>query len=124
MKTGVLNLSTEKRQAPRMPVDWGLQVRLTGENEPIEARATNISKGGVAVSLERVLPADGVAKVVLSCGADQPEVHAYAYVAWAVQADHPSAGLRFMGIGEADEERLAGMVERWILSGSKGRSRN
>jgi hypothetical protein len=125
MKAGVLNLSTEKRCAPRMPVDWGLQVRLTGENEPILARAVNVSKGGLAVNLERLLPADGVAKVVLQPGDGQPELHAYAYVAWAsVTADHPAAGLRFMGIDEQDEERLAGMVEAWVLSGGKGRHRN
>jgi hypothetical protein len=117
MKLETLTLTSEKRQAPRMPVDWSLQVRVTGENEPIVAKAVNISKSGVAVSLERVLPNDAVAKLILSPGYDQPEVHAYAYVAWAgVQADHPAAGLRFMGIGEEDEERLAKMVESWMLN--------
>jgi hypothetical protein len=117
MKLATLTLSSEKRQAPRMPVDWSMQLRVTGENEPFIAKAVNISKSGVAVSLERMLPNDAVAKLIMSPGYDQPEVHAYAYVAWAgVQADHPAAGLRFMGIGEEDEERLAKMVESWMLN--------
>lgn len=125
MKMETLTLGAEKRQAPRMPVDWDLRVRVTGENEPINARAVNVSKGGLAVSLERVLAPDAVAKLVMHAGEDQPEVHAYAYVAWtAVQADHPAAGLRFMGIGEQDEARIAAMVERWLLKGSRGRSHN
>jgi hypothetical protein len=108
-----------------MPVDWDLQVRVTGETEPFVARAINISKGGVAVAMERPLPSDAVAKVILRPGEDQPEVHAYAYVAWAsIQADHPAAGLRFMGIGEEDEERLAQMVEEWVLNAPRRASRH
>jgi hypothetical protein len=125
MSNGALTLGAEKRQAPRMPVDWGVRMRVTGESEPISARVVNVSKGGVAVSLERPLPQDAVAKVVLQAGAEQPELHAYAYVAWAHdQADHPAAGLRFMGIHEKDEAYLAGMVERWLLGGARHRHRN
>lgn len=124
MKMTTLTLSTEKRQAPRMPVDWELQVRITGEEMPMNARAVNVSKGGLAVSLERELNRDTVAKVVMRPGDGGGELHAYAYVAWAaVQADHPAAGLRFMGIGEKDEARLAAMVEQWLLKSSR-RSRN
>ncbi len=125
MKSQTLSLMSEKRQAPRMPVEWGLKLRVTGENEPMEGRTLNVSKGGLAISLDRALAADTVAKVVLRTGDDAPELHAYAYVAWAgIEADHPTAGLRFMGIDEADEERLAAMVESWMHSGARGRSRN
>jgi hypothetical protein len=124
-KLSTLSLVQEKRQAPRMPVDWDVQMRLTGEDLPMQVRALNISKGGVAVSLERELSRDAVAKLVLYPDDGGGELHAYAYVAWsAVRSEHSSAGLRFMGIGEKDEARLAGLVENWILQRGRVRSRN
>jgi hypothetical protein len=124
-KLSTLSLVQEKRQAPRMPVDWDVQMRLTGEDLPMQVRALNISKGGVAVSLERELSRDAVAKLVLYPDDGGGELHAYAYVAWAaVQSEHSSAGLRFMGIGEKDEARLASLVENWILQRGRVRSRN
>lgn len=116
MKITEGGLGAEKRLAPRMPVDWGLRVRVAGESEPIQARVMDVSRSGVAVSLERVLQADAVAKLVLQTDGDGPELHAYAYVAWAgIKADHPAAGLRFMGIREDDQTRLDHMVQRWIM---------
>lgn len=116
MNTLTRPVGVEKRQAPRMPVDWDLRVRMTGEDAYIPARAINVSKGGLAVSLDRSLERDAVAKLEFSPGMNGENVHAFAYVAWAkVTADHPSAGLRFFGISEQDEERLAGLVEHWLL---------
>lgn len=124
--SSTLSLTAEKRRAPRMPVDWGLRLRLTGEDESVPAKALNVSKGGVAVHTGRSLAVDEVAKLVLSLGDDQPEVHAYAHVAWARQEDgEAAAGLRFFGIREQDEARIAGLVERWLLAGgARPRSRN
>lgn len=80
----------EKRQAPRMPVDWDLRVRMTGEDAYMPARAINVSKGGLAVSLGRSLQRDAVAKLEFRPGADADNVHAFAYVAWAdATAEHP-----------------------------------
>ena len=123
MKTSTLTLTAEKRTAPRMPVSWEMQVRLTGEDQPMTVKAVNVSKGGLAVSLDRELQRDAVAKLVFQPGDGGGDLHAYAYVAWtAIKADHPAAGLRFMGIGEKDEERLAGLVEDWVLHGRASRN--
>jgi hypothetical protein len=116
MRTAFLTPGAEKRQAPRMPVDWDLRVRVTGEDGFIPAKAVNVSKGGLAVSLDRSLERDAVAKLEFRPGKDMDDVHAFAYVAWSrLDADHPAAGLRFFGISEADEDRLAGLVEQWLL---------
>lgn len=121
MKLATLNLVSEKRRAPRMPVAWDVQARVLGEDAPlVQIRLENVSKGGVAVSLDHFVERESVVKLSFRPDDGQREVHAYATVAWAVMADHPQVGLRFMGIDEKDEERLATLVERWMNGASRG----
>lgn len=125
MKVGVLNLTSEKRRAPRMPVDWDVQARVLGEDEPLgQVRLENVSKGGLAVRLEHEVERESVVKLSFLPDDGLREVHVYATVAWTVSSEHPQAGLRFMGIDEKDEERLASLVERWANSGGSRSARN
>jgi PilZ domain len=105
----------EKRRAPRMPADWNVQARLLGNDEPLgPVQMADVSKYGVSVRLAHSVEKESILKLSFEPSDGGGEVHAYATVAWSVEADHPQAGLRFMGIGEADEERIASLVERWM----------
>lgn len=122
MKTGSLSLMTEKRRAPRMPVDWRAEARVLGADEPLGAiRLENISKYGLAVHLTHSVERESVLKVSFAPSDGGSEVHAYASVAWAIPGNG-EAGLRFIGIGEGDEERIAQLVEQWMLSGRGSRN--
>jgi len=124
MKLATLTLGSEKRRAPRMPVDWEVEARVLGEEQPCQMRLDNVSKGGLAVSLDHQVERESVVKISFRPSDGKRPVHAYATVAWSVMADHPQAGLRFMGIDEKDEERLAELVERWVNSGASRHTRN
>lgn len=110
--TGGIN-GEEKRQVPRMPAEWPVRARVMGEDEGLGLTSFNISKTGVGLSLGRALEKDTVVKLEIQPGDGQPEVHAYAFVAWCTGKGQ--AGLQFFGIGEKDEDRLAGMVEHFML---------
>ena len=103
----------EKRQSPRMPVEWPVRARVMGQDEGLGLTSFNISKNGVGLSLAHPLEKDTVVKLEIQPGDGQPEVHAYAFVAWCTTKGQ--AGLQFFGIGEKDEDRLAGMVEHFVL---------
>jgi hypothetical protein len=122
MKTLEGALGREKRRAPRMPVDWNVQARVLGRDEPIgPVRMDNVSKYGLSVQLAHTVEREAILKLSFAPGDGGAEVHAYATVAWSVNKDQPRAGLRFMGIGEEDEERIASLVEQWVLSGQASR---
>ncbi len=108
----------EKRQSPRMPAKWPVRARIMGQDEGLGLKSFNISKTGVGLELDRQLDRDTVVKLEFAPGDGEPEVHAYAYVAWCTAQG--IAGLQFFGIGEGDENRLADMVEHFFL-GRKGR---
>lgn len=123
---GSLQKEKEKRRAPRMPVDWSVRARLLGNDEPLgPVRMADVSKYGVSLRLAHKVDREAILKLSFEPSDGAGEVHAYATVAWTLGPDLPlsssQAGLRFMGIGEADEERLASLVEQWVLSagGSK-----
>lgn len=103
----------EKRHAPRMPVEWSVRARVMGQDEGLGLKSFNISKTGVGLSLDRNLDRDTVVKLEIEAGEGGPQVHAYAFVAWCTGKGQ--AGLQFFGIGEKDEDRLAEMVERFVL---------
>jgi hypothetical protein len=104
----------EKRQAPRMPVEWPVRARVMGQNEGMTGlRSFNVSKGGLGLELPEPLERDTVLKLEFAPGDGEAEVHAYAFVAWSTAQGQ--VGLRFFGIGEDDENRLAGIVERFLL---------
>ena len=105
----------EKRQAPRMPVEWPVRARVMGRDDSLEGlRSFNISKTGVGLELKQPLDRDTVVKLEFVPGEGQAEVHAYAFVAWCTAQGQ--AGLQFFGIGEGDENRLADLVERFVLA--------
>ena len=108
--------AAEKRQAPRMPVEWPVRARVMGQDEGLEGlRSFNISKTGVGLELDKPLKRDTVLKLEFSPGEGQAEVHAYAFVAWCTAKGQ--AGLQFFGIGEGDENRIADIVERFTVGG-------
>jgi hypothetical protein len=104
----------EKRQAPRMPVEWPVRARIMGQDEGLVGlRSFNVSKTGLGLEVDRPLDRDTVVKLEFTPGAGEPEVHAYAFVAWSTAKGQ--AGLQFFGIAEGDENRIASLVERFIL---------
>jgi hypothetical protein len=109
------SLYKDKRTAPRMPADWNVRARLLGADEPFGSlQMDNVSKHGVSLRVGRVLERDSILKLSFTPDDGGAEVHAYATVAWSTAAAQPHAGLRFMGIGEADEERIGALVDRWL----------
>jgi|GEM_PF-3096119 len=120
MKAGSMSLAAEKRRAPRMPVDWEIHARVLGEVDMVgDVRVTNVSKSGLAVKMARSVERDAVLKVSFAPSDGGSEVQAYATVAWCLGPDDPQVGLRFIGIGEEDQERIAGLVERWLTAGGR-----
>jgi hypothetical protein len=107
----------ERRQAPRMPVQWPVKARVMGLNGDFEGlRSSNVSKRGLCLDFHQTLAKDTVLKLEFTTGEGQPEVRAYAFVAWSTAQGQ--AGLRFFGIAEEDEDRLAEMVGRFALADS------
>jgi hypothetical protein len=103
-----------------MPVDWDLQARVLGEEDAVGGvRVTNVSASGLAVKTAKPLGRDAVLKVSFAPSDGGHEVQAYATVAWCLGPDQPQCGLRFIGIGEDDQERIAGLVERWLSAGGR-----
>jgi len=100
-----------------MPAEWSVRARVMGQDEGLGYKSFNISKSGVGLSLDRALERDTVVKLEIETGDGQPEVHAYAFVAWCTGKGQ--AGLQFFGIGEKDEDRLANMVERFVLGNAR-----
>lgn len=123
---GTLLKEKEKRRAPRMPVDWKVEARLLGNDEPLgQVQMADVSKFGVSLRLSQIVEKESILKLSFEPTDGEGAVHAYATVAWSMGLDLPQAraqaGLRFMGIGEADEERLASLVEQWMLSSGGSR---
>lgn len=116
---GATARTKENRRAPRMPVEWEVQARVLGAESPLGfARTDNVSKHGLALRVDHAVDRESVIKVSFDPSDGGGEVHAYATVAWSdLGPDEPRMGLRFMGIGEADEERIATLVEQWMLNG-------
>ena len=115
-----MSSGVEKRRIPRMPADWQVQARVLGDEQAISGlKLLNVSSGGLAMRVDRPLERDSVLKLSFAPGDGGGDVQAYATVAWTLGPDEPKAGLRFIGIGESDQERLAGMVERWLNAGGR-----
>ncbi|HXB97164.1 MAG TPA: PilZ domain-containing protein [bacterium] len=125
MRENTVSQGAEKRRIPRMPTDWQVQARVLGDEDAIQdLRILNVSSGGLAMRVDRPLERDAVLKISFAPGDGGDDVQAYATVAWTLGPDELQAGLRFIGIGENDQERLAGMVERWVSAAGRGGSRH
>jgi hypothetical protein len=113
----------ERRQAPRMPVEWSVRARVMGQNEDLEGLpCLDISKCGLSLEFTEALARDTVVKLEFTTGYGEPEIQIYAFVAWSTAAGR--TGLRFFGIGQEDEDYLAALVERFIRAGSSMASIN
>jgi hypothetical protein len=116
-------VGVEKRRSPRMPAEWPVRVRLMGRDDDFGGlQSFNVSKNGLGLEFKKPLPRDTVMKLEFAPGEGEAEVHAYAFVAWSTERGQ--VGLRFFGIAEDDEDRLAALVERFVMSNAKKRTMN
>lgn len=117
----------EQRRHPRMPLSNGLRFRVLAGSDPaayLQATACDLSQGGLAVNSPASLQGDDVLKVEMDFEGGQ-SVHAFATVAWArPTAGGCQAGLRFIGIGEKDEDRIAQAVADFIRAAGRRLSKN
>lgn len=103
-----------------MPVDWEIRARVVGEDDIVGGvRVTNVSKNGLAMRTGKPLDREAVLKLSFAPSDGGGEVQAYATVAWCLGPNQPHCGLRFMGISQEDEDRIAGLVERWLGAGGR-----
>ena len=103
-----------------MPVDWEIRARVVGEEDGVGGvRVTNVSKHGLAMRTGKPLEREAVLKLSFAPSDGGGEVQAYATVAWCLGPNQPHCGLRFMGISEEDEDRIGGLVERWLGAGGR-----
>jgi len=75
-------MTRERRRYYRHPLDFAVTA-FFGKDERLEAKATNISEGGMAVSFSEPLPASGLSKVSFFSAGNGGSAGFPADLAWA-----------------------------------------
>ena len=100
-------MTREKRRYYRHPHSFAVTA-IFGRDEAREAKATNLSEGGMAVSFSEPLPATGLTKIHFFLPGLQAPLELRANVAWS--AEEGKAGLRFVD----PEKKTQAMIEDWL----------
>ncbi|MDH5490982.1 MAG: PilZ domain-containing protein [Myxococcales bacterium] len=112
-------MSEEKRGHRRFPIQLGCELGLGGRSVPAATR--NLSRGGVALALSRPLEEGQPVRLtlfLLEDGIEDPNEEPFelaAQVQWTAEGDDPTlflAGLNFMGLEPAQQERLEHFLGR------------
>lgn len=107
----VAMMTRERRRYYRHPLDFGVTA-VFGKDEVREAKATNISEGGMAVAFSDPLPTSGLTKVSFFL----PDMHApmefRADLAWADEEGR--AGLRFVDLPKKAQEAIEDWMTRQL----------
>lgn len=99
----------EQRRYFRVPIDMPVVILLP-DGQELRATATNISEGGMAVTVRGALQKTHSIRVRFTLPATHNTIEPKAEVAWADGSGH--AGLRFVEVPQNSREHL----ERWLSS--------
>ena len=103
----------EKRRYFRCPIE--LPVKLAfGQSEEMNAVATNLSEGGMAIHFESSLPKKSISKVQFTLPGTKTVMEPRGEIAWADGVGR--AGIRFQDVPESARAQL----ERWIMKRLEG----
>jgi CheY-like chemotaxis protein len=100
-------MTREKRRYFRVAVEMPVRVVFEKGGE-INASATNISEGGMAIVIAGPLPKKEISLVQFTLPTTSNTLQAKAVLAWADGSGH--AGLRFLNLPQLSQEHL----ERWL----------
>jgi CheY-like chemotaxis protein len=100
-------MARERRRYYRHPIDMNVSL-LFGEDQRLEAKATNISDGGMAVQLKQPPPGKGLSGVKFTPNGMASPLELKAEVAWADEKGR--VGIRFAKGTSKDREQL----ESWL----------
>ena len=103
----VAMMTRERRRYYRHPLDFAVTA-VFGKDETREAKATNISEGGMAVSFDGPLPTSGLSRISFLLPEMQAPLEFRADLAWADEAG--KAGLRFVDLPRKAQEA----IEDWL----------
>src|SRR6202023_2225905 len=103
----------ERRRYYRHPLDFTVTA-IFGNDERLEAKATNISEGGMAVSFSEPLPASGLSKVSFVLPEMPAALEFRADLAWADESGQ--AGLRFVDLPRKAQEAIEDWLTRQVAT--------
>jgi CheY-like chemotaxis protein len=112
----VAMMTRERRRYYRHPLDFGVTA-FFGKDERLEAKATNISEGGMAVSFNEPLPASGLSKVSFFLPEMAAPLEFRADLAWADESG--KAGLRFVDLPRKAQEAIEDWLTRQLAMKTK-----
>jgi DNA-binding response OmpR family regulator len=101
-------MQRERRRYFRLPIDLAVSLTLEGGGK-LEARTTNISEGGMAISLSAALPDGRIESVSFCLPEKQLAIATAVELAWADGA--AQAGLRFVDMPQAAKDEFC----RWLF---------
>ena len=117
----------ENREYKRMPTARPVRFKLLEEGDPeleLNGVTSDLSHGGLALTTPWRVKYGKVVKLFLDLGLGE-ELKIFATVAWAKDdGGQPRAGLRFVGISEAQEELIDELVERYHKGAHRRISKN
>jgi CheY-like chemotaxis protein len=116
VSAAVSMMTRERRRYYRHPLDFGVTV-VFGKDEMREAKATNLSEGGMAVWFSDPLPVCGLSKVSFFLPDMQAPLEFRAELAWADEAGH--AGLRFVDLPRKTQAAIEDWMTRQLAMKSK-----
>lgn len=100
-------MARERRRYYRHPIDFSVVLSF-GEDQRLEAKATNISDGGMAVALKQPVPNRGLSGVKFTPSGMASPLELRAEVAWADEKGR--IGIRFTKVASKDLEQLQGWL--------------
>ena len=111
----VAMMTRERRRYYRHPLDFAVTA-VFGKDEAVEAKATNISEGGMAVCFSGPLPTSGLSRVSFFLPEMPSPLEFRADLAWADETGQ--AGLRFVDLPRKAQET----IEDWLTRQLAGKS--
>jgi CheY-like chemotaxis protein len=112
----VAMMTRERRRYYRHPLDF-VVTAVFGKDETREAKATNISEGGMAVSFAGQLPATGLSRISFFLPEMQAPLEFRADLAWADESG--KAGLRFVELPRKSQEAIEDWLTRQLAAKAK-----
>lgn len=112
----VAMMTRERRRYYRHPLDFAVTA-VFGKDEKREAKATNISEGGMAVSFSDPLPTSGLSRISFFLPDMPAPLEFRADLAWADEAGH--AGLRFVDLPRKGQEAIEDWLTRQLANKTK-----
>jgi DNA-binding response OmpR family regulator len=96
----------ERRRYYRQPVK--MPVRIVLEEKELKATSTNISEGGIALTLHQAIPKNAKPRLQFTLPETKAAMEVESEVAWADIKGH--VGLRFQNVPQSSQE----VLEKWL----------